>query len=204
MSRLNVHQNNRIYFFITDLYRQPICIQPSLSANRTTTGPNQRLPTYFGTPQKCPNPRNCLPILRPTAEVLRQKPIRQMKIHLSRIINFLHLDFFCFLLKIYWPSILVHFDWKTSLISAIIRMTHKKSSETTDGCHVSAIEKNLKKDTMYQTFILCPKIAKNSNLLSSKKKVEMVACYHCNVKCAWSRVSNFESTFLHFASSPNK
>ena len=119
-------------------------------------------------------------------------------------LEFFTLRFFCFLSKIYWPSILVHFDWKTSLISAIIRMTHKKSSETTDGCHVSAIEKNLKKDTVYQTFILCPKIAKNSNLLSSKKKVEMVACYNCNVKCAWSRVSNFESTFLHFASSPNK
>ena len=80
-----------MYFFITDLYRQPICIQPSLSANRTM--PNQRQPTYFGTPQNCPNLRNCLPILPEIAEVPRQKLIRQMKIHLSRIFQFLHLDF---------------------------------------------------------------------------------------------------------------
>ena len=41
-------------------------------------------------------------------------------------LEFFTLRFFCFLSKIYWPSILVHFDWKTSLISAIIRMTHTK------------------------------------------------------------------------------
>ena len=69
-------------------------------------------------------------------------------------LEFFTLRFFCFLSKIYWPSILVHFDWKTSLISAIIRMTHKKSSETTDGCHVSAIEKNLKKDTVPNIYFM--------------------------------------------------
>ena len=107
-------------YLITDLYRQPICIQPSLSTNRT--GRNQRQPTPIGT-AKCPNLPNCL--IRQTAEVPLQEPTRQMKIHLSR-----KLFFRCFQNKLtkYFST-----NEKVSSISAL-RIQYKKFWDNGSQC----------------------------------------------------------------------
>ena len=110
-------------YLITDLYRQLICIQPSLSTNRT--GPNQRQPTPTGTPVKCPNLPNCL-----IAEVLRPEQIRQMKIHLSR-----KLFFRCFQNKL-----TKYFSTDKKFHRFPLSGYNRKSFETTD-LNVSALEK---------------------------------------------------------------